>query len=139
MLCGCLTPVSKYNGQILVQFLSLQKKKLPEFVAAFVKMMSLLQTSKGALDSSYFFKCLMQIISKPQNLAFQSILQQDAAEILSYILELCGESIHASESIRIHIKQTILSKACQQYTSTEDSPSILLSRGCWFKFKSITR
>ena len=38
--------------------------KLPQFVAAFVKIMSLLQTSKGALDPSYFLKCLKQIISK---------------------------------------------------------------------------
>ena len=46
--------------------------------------------------------------------------------MLSYILEeLCGESIHASESIRSHIKQTISCTACQQYTSAEYSSSIL--------------
>ena len=68
-------------------------------------------------------KCLKQITG---NLSFDLFAQQDAAEILSYILEkLCGESIHASESIRIHIRQTMFSTACHQYTSTEDSSSIL--------------
>ena len=62
--------------------------------------MPLLQTSKGALDPSYFLKCLKHILSKTRYLAFNLFLQQDAAEILPYILEkLCGESIHASESI----------------------------------------
>ena len=81
--------------------------------------MSLLQTSEGTLDSSYFLKCLEQIISKAGNPAFDLFFQQDAAEILYILEELCGESTHASESIRIYVK------ACQQYTSTEDSSSIL--------------
>ena len=78
-------------------------------------------TSKGALDPSYILKCLKQIISKAGNTAFGLFSQQDAAEILSYVLEeLCGESIHASESIGIYIRQTISCTVCQQYTSTED-------------------
>ena len=60
-----------------------------------------------------------------RNRAFNLFYQQDAAEILSYILEeLCGESIYASESIRIHIRQTISCTACQQYTSAEDSSPV---------------
>ena len=59
------------------------------------------------------------------NPAFELFSKQDAAEILSYILqELCGESIHASESIRIHIRQIISCTACLQYTSTKDSSSV---------------
>ena len=114
---------------IIVKFwsnFSIYTNKLPQFDAAFVRIASSLQTSKGALDPSYVLKCLKQIISKAGNPAPHLFSQQDAAEFLSYILEeLCGESIHASESIRIHIRQTISSTACQQYTSTEDSPSIL--------------
>ena len=65
---------------------------LMQFVASFVKIMSLLHTSKGALDPSYLLKCLNQIISKAGNCAFNLFSQQDAAEILSYILEeLFGE------------------------------------------------
>ena len=87
--------------------------------------MSLLKISKVALDPSYFLKCVKQIICKVGNPAFNLFSQQNAAEILSYILEeLCGESIHASEDIRIHIRQTISCTTCQQYTSTEDSSSI---------------
>ena len=71
--------------------------------------MPLLQTSKGALDPSYFLKCLKHILSKTRYLAFNLFLQQDTAEILPYILEeLCGESIHASESIRIHIRLSLI-------------------------------
>ena len=88
--------------------------------------MPLPQTYKEGLDPYYFLNCLKQIISKAENLAFDLFSQQDAAEILSYILEeLCGESIHASESIRIHIRQSISCTACQQYTATKDSSSIL--------------
>ena len=82
-----------------------QTKKLPQFDAVFIKIMSLLQTSKGALDPSYFLKCLKQILEilLGWKFCFQSIFP--AAEILPYILEeLCGESIHASESIRIHMR-----------------------------------
>ena len=105
---------------------SAHTNKLPQFVADFVKIMSLLQTSKGALDPSYFLKCLKQIISKTGNHAFDLFSQQDVAQILSDILEeLFGESLHVSESIRTHIRQTISSTACQQYTSTEYSSSIL--------------
>ena len=60
--------------------------KLPQFVAVFVKLMSLLQTSEGALDPSYFLKCLKQIISKAGNPAFDLFAQQDGAKMLSYIL-----------------------------------------------------
>ena len=105
---------------------SVYTNKLSQFDAAFVRIVSSLQTSKGALDLSYFLRCLKQIISKAGNPAFHLFSQQDAAEFLPYILkELCGESIHASESIRIHIIHIISSTACHQYTSTEDSPSIL--------------
>ena len=72
----------------------MHKNKPPQFVIAFVKLMSLLQTSKGALDPSYFLKCLKQIISKAGNPAFDLFAQQDAPEFLSYILEeLHGVSI----------------------------------------------
>ena len=122
--------MSQYSGKIWSNF-SAHISKLPQSVAAFVKLLSLLQTSKGALDPSYFLKCLKQIISKAGNPAFDVFIQQDAAEILSYILEeLCGESVNASESIRIHIRQTISCTACQQYTSTETH---LLFSNCLFQ------
>ena len=100
--------------------------KLLQFFAGFVKIMSLLQTAKVALDPSYFLKYLKQIISKTGNPTFDLFSQYHAAKILSYILgELYGESIHASESIRNYIRQTILCPACQQFTSTENLSCIL--------------
>ena len=117
----CLSTMVKFWSNF-----SAHTDKLPQFVAVFVKIMLSLQTSRGALDPSYFLKCLKQIISKVENPAFDLFSQQDAADILSYNLEeLCGEFIHASESVRIHIRQIISCTACQQYTSTEDSSSIL--------------
>ena len=130
MPCECITSVSQYSGQIWSKF-SAHISKLPQFVAAFVKLSSLLQTSKGALDPSYFLKCLKQIISKAGNPAFDGFTHQDAAEILSYILEeLCGGSINASEFIRIHIRQTITCTACLQHTSTETH---ILFSSCLFQ------
>ena len=55
----CLSTMVKFWS-----IFSAYTNKLPKFVAAFVKIMSLLQRSKEALDSSYFLKCLKQIISK---------------------------------------------------------------------------
>ena len=55
----CLSTMVKFWSNF-----SAHTYKLPQFVAAFVKIMSLLQISKGALDPSYFLKCLKQIISK---------------------------------------------------------------------------
>ena len=85
-----------------------------------------LQQRRFTLDPSYFLKCLKQI-TKAGNPAFNLFSQQDAAEILSYILEeLYGESIHASESIRIRVRQIISCTMCQQYPSTEDSSILQL-------------
>ena len=86
MLCECVISVSKYNVKFWSN-LSANTNKLPKFAVAFVKLMSLWQTSKEALHSSNFFKCLRQIISKAVNLAFDLFSQQDTAEILSYILK----------------------------------------------------
>ena len=62
--------------------------------------MSLLQTSKVALDAFYFLKRLKQIITKAGNPPFDLFSQQDAAAILSYILkELYGESVYFSHYI----------------------------------------
>ena len=89
--------------------------------------MSLLQTAKVALDPSYFLKYLKQIISKTGNPTFDLFSQYHAAKILSYILgELYGESIHASESTRIRVRQIISCTMCQQYPSTEDSSILQL-------------
>ena len=133
MLCECIMSVSQYSGKIWSNFAA-HISKLPQSVAAFVKLLSLLQTSKGALAPSYFLKCLKQTISKAGNPAFDGFTQQDAAEILLYILEeLCGGSINASESIRIHIRQTITCTVCQQYTSTETH---LLFSSCLFQGRS---
>ena len=90
--------MSKYNVKFWSNF-SANTNKLLRFAVAFGKLMSLLQTSKEALDFSHFLKCLRQIIFKAVNTAFDLFSQQDAAETLSYILkELCGASTHASES-----------------------------------------
>ena len=51
-------------------------------IAAFVKLMSVLETSKRALDPSWALECLNQIISKAENPSFNSFSQQNTAEIL---------------------------------------------------------
>ena len=61
----CLSTMGKFWSNF-----SVHTNELLQFVAAFVKIMSLLQTSKGALDPSYFLKYLKQIISKAGNAAF---------------------------------------------------------------------
>jgi len=87
--------------------------------------MSLLKTSKNVLDPSQFLKCLDQLIKKAGNKSFKLFQQQDAAEVISYILEeLCSESIHAMNLLAIHTRQHITCTVCQQISTTEEATSL---------------
>ena len=95
------------------------------FVSSFVKLMSLLKTSRNALDPSQFLKRLDQLIKKAGNKSFKLFQQQDAAEVLSYILEeLCSESIHAMNLLSTYTRQHITCTACQQISTSEESTTL---------------
>ena len=96
------------------------------FLAAFLKIMSLLKTSKIPLDPSQFLRFLNQVLIKVGRTNFNLFQQQDACEILSCILnELCGYSVLASDAINIHVRNSVTCNACFSTNVREDLCKIL--------------
>ena len=66
-----------------------------------------------------------QFITKSGNTDFNIFQQQDAGEVLGYILEaLCNESIITSNLLTIQCRQHITCTMCQQISLTEESSPI---------------
>ena len=106
--------------------LNLHSAILSPFASSFVKLMSLLKSSKSALDPSHFLRHLKQIILKSGRPDFDIFQQQDAAEILLCVLEeLCGESILAQDSINVQVRKSITCTTCQQESVSEESHRLL--------------
>ena len=96
------------------------------FVSSFLKIMSLLKTAKAAIDPSPFLRFLKQVLMKMGRTDFDLFQQQDAGEILSCVLnELCSESVQSSDSIKLHVKNTVCCNLCLQSSITEDPLMIL--------------
>ena len=99
---------------------------LSPFVSSFVKIMSLLRSSKSPLDPSQFLRFLQRIIAKSGNTGFELFQQQDAAEVLSYIFdEFCGESLHAQHMLKFKMQSEITCSTCQNESISEDTSSLL--------------
>ena len=74
---------------------SLHSFNLSPFVSSFVRTMSMLRSRKTALDPPQFLLCLQNVLIKSGKSDFNLFQQQDASEIISYILEeeLCVEDM----------------------------------------------
>ena len=95
-------------------------------MSTFVKIMTLLKTSKSPLDPSQFLRSLKQVLIKSGRSEFNLFQQQDACEILSCILdELCSESVLALHLININIKNTVTCNSCLLSNIQEDPCKIL--------------
>ena len=106
--------------------LSLDLGRKTSFLSAFLKIMSLLKTSKTPIDPSQFLRFLKQVLVKSGRADFNLFQQQDAAEILSCILiELCSESPIASDMISVYVKNTTTCSQCLQSNIIEDPCMIL--------------
>ena len=106
--------------------MSSESNAVSPFVSSFLKIMSLLKTSKRPLDPSQFLRFLNQIVHRAGNLDFDLFQQQDAAEILGYILEeFCSECVQSRNLVSISIRQTVTCSSCHQTTLTEDSLPII--------------
>ena len=126
MLCQfcvlqCLSVVPEFWGNI-----GCSLNKQTPFVSSFLKTMSLLQTSRSALDPSQFLRFLKQVLIKSGRVDFNIFQQQDACEVLSCILdELCSQSFHALDLIKTHVKNSITCNSCFHSNTVEDPFSIL--------------
>ena len=106
--------------------LSFHHPNLSPFISSFVKIISLLKTSKATLDPSHFLQRLHQLITKSGNTQFQLFAQQDAAEMLTYILDaFCSESVNAKNMLITNTRQLITCNICQQTSLTEESAPLL--------------
>ena len=133
MLCERFTPVSRYNGQILVQFLC-SHKQTAAVCCSFCKNYVITANLSKGFRSFLLFEVSEANYLQGWKSAFDLFSQPDAAEILSYILEeLCGKSIHTSESIRIYIRQLSLA---QHASSILQLKTHLLFSSCLFQSQS---
>ena len=83
------------------------------FVSAFVKIMSLLKTSKSPVDPSQLLRFLKQVLIRSGRPEFDLYQQQDACEILSCVLnELCRESVPALNCVNMYVKNTVTCNSC---------------------------
>ena len=97
-----------------------------QFVTSFLKIMSLLKTSKSPLDPSQFLHFLKQIIVRSGRADFNIFQPQDACEVLGCMLdEFCSESILASNLTKIHVKNTVSCNSCTECNISEDPLTIL--------------
>ena len=86
-------------------------KSLSSFTSSFLRIMSLLRSSKSPLYSSQFVK-----------LNFSPFQQQDAAEILSCIFEeFCVQSLHVQHMLRFKLRYEITCNTCSNDSSNEES------------------
>ena len=98
---------------VLWSNLTMCTNRLVPFVSSFVKIMSLLRSSKGPIDPSIFIKHLNKTIIDSGKSNFDIFQQQDAAEILSCILdELCSVAPVANNMVQVSLRTEITCEKC---------------------------
>ena len=106
--------------------LTFSNQKLPAFVSSFVRIMSLLNSSKSPLDPSHFLRHLKIALIKSGKQDFDIFHQQDAAEILSFILnEFSSESLFTEQLVFSKMRNEITCNICHQSNLSEDSMPVL--------------
>ena len=106
--------------------LTMFSSSVSPFVSSFVKIMSLLKSSKKPIDPSNFLRNLQNAAIKSGKTDFNVFQQQDAAEVLTCILnELFSVGVSAQNMINVSIKVTITCQKCDQDNVKEDVSSVL--------------
>ena len=105
--------------------LSLNNQVSP-FVSSFVRIMSMLRTSKANLDPSNFLRNFTSVLTKAGRSNFNIHHQQDVAEAIGYILEEIFTECAASQAmINVAISVRVTCNTCFQHSVTEDSFTLL--------------
>ena len=106
--------------------LSINSENQSPFITSFLRIMSLLKTSKSPLDPSQFLRFLTHVLVISGRADFNIYQQQDGCEVLGCMLdEFCSESVYASDLTRIHVKNTVSCNSCFQCNITENLLTIL--------------
>ena len=86
----------------------------------------MLKYSKNPLDPSQFLRHLKIILIKSGKTDFNIFCQQDAGEILSYILnEFCSHSPHVQQALNYSLQNEITCNTCMETNINEETSSIL--------------
>ena len=106
--------------------LTMCTSQVSPFTLSFVKIMSLLRSSKGPIDPSHFIKLFQRLVTDSGKVDFNVFQQQDAAEALTYILEeLSSISPSANNIVEKSFRVTITCQKCNQDNLKEDSTKVL--------------
>ena len=106
--------------------LTMCSTSLSPFVSSFVRIMSTLRSSKSPIDPSSFIRHLQKVVLDSGKLDFNVFQQQDAAEILSCILEeLCSVGPANKNMVEVSLRTTITCDKCNNENIREDSTKIL--------------
>ena len=83
------------------------------FTPSFVRIMSLLRSSKSPLDPSQFLRFLQGVVTNSGKPNFSLFQQQDAAEILFCIfVEFCVESLDVKHMLKFKLRYEITCNTC---------------------------
>ena len=105
-----------------------------KFVAVFVKLMSLLQTSEGALDPSYFLSVLSKLSPRLEILLLIYLPSRMLLNFCHVLEELCGESLNASVDLLEFISERLyLSRHASSILQLKTN---LLFSSCLFQGRS---
>ena len=95
-------------------------------VSNFCRVMFLLKSSKNTIDPSYFLNAFSQHMTKSGRIDFQINSQQDAPEILEYLLDYFSSlSVNTKEILNLSVRTTKTCHCCQT-TTFEDEPHSIL-------------
>ena len=102
------------------------KNSLCPLVSSFVKIMSLLKTSKSPVDPSHFLRHLQKLMSNSGENDFDIFQQQDVAEVVGSLLEeFCISSALVKSQIQISVHTSITCNRCCQTNLKEETSLIL--------------
>jgi len=106
--------------------LSMYSNNLSPFILSFIRIMSMLKTCRAAIDPSPFLQSFQNLVHKAGNLNFNIHRQQDAAEMITYILEeLFTECVQTQAMINVTITNETTCNFCFQSVKSEDMSPIL--------------
>ena len=92
------------------------------FITSFLEIMYSIESTKKLIDPSRFLRALTTVIHNSGQQNFIIFSQQDAAEVLEYILnKFCSSSVLGKDKLALVVRWTITCDTCFQESSSQTS------------------
>ena len=92
------------------------------FITSFLEIMYSIQSTKKPLDPSRFLRALTTVIHSSGQRNFNVFSQQDAAEVLEYILnEFTSSSVLGKDKLELVVRSTVSCDTCFQESFSQTS------------------